>query len=178
MINREAKLKSQTEITRPLTNLALIISIMIILQNDISAEQIKYAILIPVMLYACYEDAITKKVTRSIHILIIIIGCIGITPVYLQSEAVLGLLFAPLPFLLTDIVSRVIIHKQIIGKGDIFFIASVGFAVGWSIVIPGLLIGLGVSIVYVNLKKTKEQTIAFIPIITIGILISVILNYQ
>jgi len=164
--------------TRLLAILIMSISMLMVVQTYVNLELLKYSLMVMVMLYACYEDILTKTVSRSIHILIIIIGCIGITPAYLQNEAVLGLLFAPLPFIITNVICWLILKKQVIGKGDIFYIGALGFAVGWSIVIPGLIIGLGVSMIYFCLKRTKDQTIAFIPIITMGVLMSVVINYQ
>lgn len=158
--------------------LLMTFSMLVIYQKYINLDLLKYSLMIVIMLYACYEDILTKTISRSIHILIIIVGSIGITPAYIQTEAMLGLLLAPLPFIITNVICWLMLKKKVIGKGDIFYVGALGFAVGWSIAIPGLIIGLGVSMIYFCLKRTKDQTIAFIPIITMGVLMSVVINYQ
>lgn len=131
--------------------------------------KIRWMLLTAVMIYASGYDLITHRVDQRNYPLIICIGLIGTNYEFFINESLIGLIMIPLPFVIIGSLMGWVLKKQVIGKGDYYFLAAVGFAYGFSYGIQSLIIAL--SIALIGLPFYRSEKIAFIPIISLGYIV-------
>ncbi|HFL3588176.1 prepilin peptidase [Clostridioides difficile] len=130
---------------------------------------IKYFIYVQILLYTSYVDSKTKIIPNEIHILIFLLGLINID----FYSSVLNLFVLSVPFFIAAYITGGI------GGGDIKFMASNGFFIGFKgtetfkFIIGCLLLALLINLIMliVNKKAFKKQ-IALAPYLSIGCFLS------
>lgn len=131
--------------------------------------KIRWMLLTTVMIYASGYDLITHRVDQRNYPLIICIGLIGTNYEFFINESLIGLIMIPLPFVIIGSLMGRVLKKRVIGKGDYYFLASLGFAYGFTTGIQSLIIAL--SIALIGLPFYRSEKVAFIPIISIGYIV-------
>jgi len=118
---------------------------------------VKVCLLLTILLFITFYDAMTHRIPRFVHCILLCIGLIGVDASWLLSEALPGLLFPSLPLFFMN---RFI--KNPIGLGDVKLIAVGGFVVG---VHHGYLVCLlaAVLALVVERKRHNFQPFAFGP---------------
>ncbi|HBG2405058.1 prepilin peptidase [Clostridioides sp. ES-S-0108-01] len=130
---------------------------------------IKYFIYVQILLYTSYVDSKTKIIPNEIHILIFLLGIINID----FYSSVLNLFVLSLPFFIAAYITGGI------GGGDIKFMASNGFFIGFKgietfkFITGSLLLALLINfIVLIINKKAFKKQIALAPYLSIGCFLS------
>lgn len=171
-LKRELELVHQPRMVIPIVS----INILILSTASFNIQLFKLMLLVGVMIYASYYDLETNKVERSVHLLIIAIGSLGMTSNQLLTIALPGLIISPLLLVMINLITSIGFKRKVIGMGDIFYVAALGYTFGVLIITLGLLVGILIIQVTLMIKKhDKGNHIPFIPYITIGNLMVVLL---
>lgn len=114
---------------------------------------VKICLLFSILLFISIYDAMTHRIPRFVHVIIIAIGLIGIDTNWLISQALPGLIIPSVPIYLVNQ-----FFKQQIGLGDIKLMAAGGFAVGLQ---NGYLACLLAAILALMLRRKNDKTTSF-----------------
>jgi len=125
---------------------------------------IKYFLFSEVLLLASYFDIRTRIIPNWIHVLIIMIGCIGFDPV----RSTLGLILTVLPFLI-----MVMMIEGSIGGGDVKLVGACGFVLGFDmcmfLVICANVFAICFALLYyLNIKGIGRMRLPFVPFLFLG----------
>lgn len=131
--------------------------------------KIRWMMLTAVLIYASGYDLITHRVDQRNYPLIICIGLIGTNYEFLINQSLIGLIMIPLPFVIAGSLMGRVLKKRVIGKGDYYFLAAVGFAFGFTAGIQSIIIALTIALI--GLPFYRSEKIAFIPIISLGYIV-------
>jgi len=153
-------LTTQKKTLWSLSSLIIIFSLSMIGYN---ASLTKLALFISVLILASYLDVKTRIIPDWVHLVIIGIGLIDIN----LLDSVLGLLVLPIPFFIMAYKS-----EGTMGGGDIKLIGACGFMLGLNSAYLGVLISLILVIVHQGIIKKKDESFAFVPYISVGMLIA------
>ena len=115
---------------------------------------VQSVVFIMLLTYAAMIDLKTRTIPDHIHVLIILIGLIGLEPI----SAVLGLMLVPLPYFI-----MALLKENSIGGGDIKLMGACGFYLGLQAGYVASILGLMLAIiihfsysVIGNKKATKK----------------------
>ena len=137
-LKRELELVHQPRMVIPIVS----INILILSTASFNIQLFKLMLLVGVMIYASYYDLETNKVERSVHLLIIAIGSLGMTSNQLLTIALPGLIISPLLLVMINLITSIGFKRKVIGMGDIFYVAALGYTFGVLIITLGLLVGI------------------------------------
>lgn len=118
---------------------------------------VKICLFFSILLFISIYDAMTHRIPRFVHFIILAIGLIGIDINWLISQSLPGLVIPSVPIFL---INRFFKHQ--IGLGDIKLMASGGFVVGLQ---NGYFVCLLAAILALLLrrKNNKNNPFAFAP---------------
>lgn len=129
------------------------------------------------MFYIGYFDLKTQTIPQFVHPLILIVGCLGISGVWLMKQAIPGAITLGLLMLISGwLFKRLKKQNQFMGRGDIKLITVCGFYLGLDAGVTGLMIGLLLSILWSSVKHLKRNEVfAFAPFLCSGFVLVLML---
>lgn len=126
---------------------------------------VKICLFFSILLFIGIYDAMTHRIPRFVHFIIIAIGLIGVDTNWVINQALPGLLIPSIPiFFLNQFL------KQQIGLGDIKLMATGGFVVGLQNGYLTCLMAAALAIA-IQGKNNKNSAFAFAPYLCLGYLI-------
>lgn len=157
-------LKDQLNIE--IKNTLIIIGVFFIYSNAYGPEMgLKICLLFSIFLFVSIYDAMTHRIPRFVHIVIIAIGFIGVDTNWVISQALPGFFIPSIPiFFLNQLL------KQQIGLGDIKLMATGGFVVGLQNGYLSCLVAATLALA-IQGKHNKNKAFAFAPYLCLGYLI-------
>lgn len=155
----------------------LFFGLLLAMFAPINVAVIQLMCLVSVMVYASYYDNMTSKVERWVHILILVIGSVTLSFDSFLSSALPGLLILFGSLFFINSVLYLLFKKTMIGRGDLFYVSSLGYVFGPLSVLTGLFLGtIFLQGVLFFDKQQAKRAVPFVPYITLGVLC--VLLYQ
>lgn len=145
------------------------ISFMFVLKFGFTFELLKATLILGVFLFSSVCDIKERKVEDFIHIMLLLIGLINVSPTVLFSRAMVFAISFALMFVIA------IISNNKIGGADVKFIPACFFILGAAKGVFGLIIGLLFAVVGTlirnKVKKSEDKTLPLIPYLSAGFLV-------
>lgn len=168
ILTRTPQYEKRSKFNKICIALSVCISFLFVLKFGFTFELLKATLILSVFLFASVCDIKERKVEDFIHIMLMLIGLINVSPTVLFNRAIAFAVSFALMFVIA------VISNNKIGGADVKFIPTCFFILGATKGVFGLIVGLFFAVIGTlirnKIKKSKDKTLPLIPYLSAGFL--------